>query len=139
MTEPLFRRIQADEIDLEWEFVGRGLAEIVRRCPTVPWDVEDVHRRLVAGSGALFVRPDGFIVLERSLHYISGRPFLNVWLMWFEPNCARSIRDDLIAWLREAVIATHSEWCEFSSPREAWGPALEGVAEEVCVTWRIAA
>lgn len=139
MSEPLFRRIQADEIDLEWEFVGTGLLEILRRCPTAPWTIEDVRKRLAAGSGALYVRPDGFLVLERCLDHISGRPYLNVWLLWFNQDSARPIRDEIVAWLDEAVIATHSEWWEFTSTRGIWGDVLAGVCEMASITWRRAA
>lgn len=129
MSEPLLKRIQPSELPEVWDGVEYGLKQIIARCPTVPWTPRDVRRRLRAGGGALYLRDDGFVVMERLAEGISAEPFLNVWLMWFEPGAALAIRSELVEWLDESCRLTNCEWWEFTSSREMWGDVFGDMFE----------
>jgi hypothetical protein len=133
---PFFDRVEPHQIGEVWEFVGAGLAVIAAECPTVPWYPRDVKRCLLKGQAALYVRPEGFVILQRCEEPISGAPYLNVWAIWFRPGTASPLRQQLIEWLDYSCRATCCEWWEGTSTREGWGRALESVCDEAMVTWR---
>ena len=133
VTEQLFHRVTPDDVPAHWPAVERGIAAILAKCPKEPWTARDIRRHLRLGHAGLFVREDGFIVVERRNEPISGEPYLNVWLMWFEPG--KMNRDAIAAWLDEMVRQTRSEWWQFTSPRNGWGQALEGCCERIGATW----
>ena len=136
MSEPFFLRVQAHEIPVWWEFVGEGLADIIRRCPSVPWTPRDIRRILRAEQAALYVRPDeGFVVIQRLTDYVTGEPYMNVWHLWFRPGIAARHREGLLAWLDESCRALRCEWWEFTSTREEWDNALRGTCGSPRLTW----
>lgn len=135
---PFLARIQPSELYGEmWEFVENGLKAIVEECPTVPWRPDDVRRCLFRGEGALYVRPEGFVICERLHERISGAPYLNVWAIWFAPGTASPLKAQLIEWVLQTGRATCCEWIEGTSTREGWGRALQGVCDVAMVTWRM--
>lgn len=133
---PLFVPVHADDIGQHWPMVERGIDSILAKATREPWTARDVRRHLRRGKAQLFLRDDGFIVLERAVEPISGEPYLNVWLMWFAPGCAMpQLRDQIKAWLDDMKILARAEWWQFSSPREGWGAMLETCCERICSTW----
>lgn len=136
MNEPLFQRTFEPDLNASWDFVEAGLRDVIARCPTVPWQPRDVLIALRRGDAALYVRGDGFLIVQRCQHHASYAPYLNVWVMWFAPGAAEALRPKLIEWLDTSCRATGCEWWEFSSTREAWGRALEGDCEVAMLTWR---
>ena len=133
--QPLFQRVHAHEIPAWWEFVGEGLREIIRRCPTVPWTPRDVRRILRAEQAFLYVREDGFVVIQPLTDYITGEPYLNVWHLWFEAGRAAALRDELLEWLDTVCLDLRCEWWEFTSTREEWDDALRGACGTPRLTW----
>lgn len=114
-----FVRVLPEEINAHWAFIERGLNIVRARCKE-PWKADDVLQHLVDERAALYRRDDGFVVMEQCNEPISGRRYLNVWVMWFMPNRARPIRRELLAWLDAMKAAHDAEWIEFSSPLEGW-------------------
>lgn len=137
-AEPVLSLVASSDIPEVWGFVEGGLNEILRRCPTETWTPRDVRRHLRAEDAGLYVNDHGFVVLQRSKEAISGEPYLNVWLIWFEPGKAAPLLDELLAWLNSTCRQWRCEWWEFTSPdRHEWGNALRGIVDEVRMTWRV--
>jgi hypothetical protein len=131
---PPFRKVGIEEIGASWAFVERGLQAILDECPDEHWTPRDIRRYLREGRAALFVRADGFVVLERSREPITSEPYVNVWLMWFEPEHLK--REEVAAWLDELTKAQACEWWQLSSPRMGWGRYLHGICTHAYTTWR---
>lgn len=136
MSAPILRRIQPEGVGEVQSFVVDGLAAIVESCPTVPWRAADVLRALLDGRCALYLNDDGFVVVTRKLEEITGRPYLNLWLMWFRPGTGKAVMADVIAWLDQVCKDTACDWWEGSSTREGWGRALRDYCEPAYITWR---
>lgn len=114
---PILRHVAAADIPEVWAFVREGLEDIISRCPTVPWTPRDVRRHLREERAGLYVNDHGFVVAQRCQEHISGEPYMNVWLMWFEPGHAARLRADLMEWLDATCRDWRCEWWEFSSTR----------------------
>ena len=124
-----------DDLGGEWAFVEKGLVQTVERFAP-PWTPDDVLQRLIDGKAALFVRADAFLVLEFDSEPISERRYLNVWIMWAEPQKAYPMRAQIVAWLRAMRLATGCEWVQFSSPRDGWFGIDAGFLP-VMTIWRL--
>lgn len=133
---PLLRRISSGHIGEVWDFVSHGLAQIRQECPSVPWTEAHVFYALSEGHGALYVHDHGFVVLAKKAEEVSRRPYLSVWLVWFEPGEAERIEDDLMAWLDRACKDTGCDWWEGSSTRNGWMRALRRVCQPAFITYR---
>lgn len=131
----MFRAIGPHEIPDVWEFTEPGLQKIIERCKAT-WTIRDIRRHLRSGRATLFVRDEGFVVLERCTESISQEPYLNVWLMWFQNGAAAKLKDDLVAWLDAVRDQQRCEWWEFGSPREEWAAAMDSVCERFTTVWR---
>jgi hypothetical protein len=131
---PPFRKVPTEEIGAAWPFVERGLVSILERCRGEAWTPRDIRRHIRQGRAGLFVRKDGFVVLERCEQPITHEPYLNVWLMWFEALALP--KHEVAAWLDEMAKSLSCEWWQFSSPRMGWGQYLEGICEPAYQTWR---
>lgn len=118
-----------------WERIWPGLRTIRRKCKA-PWTVEQIRGHLLHGKATLFVRDEGFIVLERCLEPWTGEPYLNAWLMWFKPGEAMKQRDELVEWLDNAVRFYKCAWWQFGSPREEWGATIAPYCEKALTVWR---
>lgn len=134
---PLMRHVPAEDVPSHWPAVEKGLAAVLAKCRGEPWTARDIRRHLLRGQAALFVHPQGFAVLERCQEAISGEPYMNVWLMWFEAGSAMpALRDPIVAWLDEMRQQMKCEWWQFSSPRDGWMQWCEDVCERAYVTWK---
>jgi len=131
---PPFRKVPPEAIGGSWAFVEQGLNQILAKCGGEHWTPRDIRRHLREGRAGLFVRNDGFIVLERCMEPVSGEPFLNVWLMWFEALALP--KDEIAAWLDGMAKSLNCEWWQFTSPRQGWGHYLEGICQPAYTTWR---
>lgn len=131
---PPFRQVPIEALDASWPQIEKGLLAILAECPKEHWTPRDIRRYLRAGRATAFVRPDGFVILERSEEPVSGEPFLNAWLMWMEAGTLP--RDEVAAWLDDMARSRHLEWWQLSSPRLGWGRYLAGVCEVAYVTYR---
>lgn len=132
---PGFRFIAPDDVPAHWGRVEKGIASILAKCEREPWTSRDIRRALRAGRAQLFVREEGFVVLERCQEPISGEPYLNVWLMWFAPGTLPMLRKEVADWLDETREQAKCEWWQFTSPREGWGKFLEDICEPIASTW----
>jgi hypothetical protein len=130
----MFQPVPPEQLPGVWEFVRHGLEVVIRRTGET-WNPEDVRRSLVRGDTALFLRPDGFVVLERRTEFWSCAPYLNVWIAYFRPGKAKPLRAEFIAWLDSMRALTKTEWLEFRSPREGWA-GLEPDFVKVATIWR---
>lgn len=130
----MFRAVLPDDVSAHWGFVLEGL-EKVKSKGDVWWSPSDVKRQILLGHAWLFVRDEGFVVLERQIEP-NGEPYLNVWIMWFKPMAAWKIKDELVAWLDE--VAASAKWgpWRFSSPREEWAEVIAPYCERYMTTWR---
>lgn len=132
----MFKPVGAHEIPDVWSFVEPGLLKILEKCGSQTFTPRDIKRHLYKGRATLFVRDEGFCVLEKCEEPLSTEPYLNVWLMWFKPGEAEKLETELIAWLDGMRDHHRCMWWEFSSPREAWGRAMDKVAKRHATTWR---
>lgn len=112
-------RVLPEDLNAHWEFVEKGL-NVVRAIGREPWTADNVLSHLVDQRAALYLRDDGFVILEQCNEPISGRKYLNVWVMWFQPGRGRAVRQQVTEWL-DAMKAAHSaEWIQFISVRDGW-------------------
>lgn len=132
----MFKPVTPHEVPDVWSFVEPGIEQVIRRCKADEWTPRDIRRYLRYGNAHLYVRDEGFVVLERLLAGISGEPYLNVWLMWFKPGEAKKLKTELIAWLDNARDHAKCEWWQFSSPRDEWANEMDDVCERTVQTWR---
>lgn len=130
-----FSRVLPDDLQAHWAFVERGLRVALARCPGEPWTPDDMLGFLVDESAALYVRGDGFVILEQCVERVSKRKYLNVWVMWFQAGEGRKIRDVVVAWLDAMRAAHRCEWWQFSSPREGW-VGIEPICKRYMTIWR---
>lgn len=132
----MFKPVAAHEIPDVWGFVEPGIARILEKCGTHTFTSRDIKRHLFLGRATLFVRDEGFCVLEKCNEPLSGEPYLNVWLMWFKPGEAEKLEDELFAWISAMRDQHRCLWWEFSSPREGWGRVMDKKAKRHVTTWR---
>lgn len=130
----MFTYVPPEDLSGNWVFVEHGLNEVLS-ITKEDWTPADVRRHLRFGRAALYVRDDGFVILERCLEPISGEPYLNVWIAWFEPGKAKAIRKEFIDWLDGAKQHSKCEWIQFASPRDGWA-GLEPDFERAQTIWR---
>ena len=132
----MFKPVAAHEVPDVWEFVETGLQKILERCGTHTFTTRDIKRHLFQGRASLFVRDEGFVILEKCQEALSGEPYLNVWLMWFKSGEAKKIKPELVSWLDAVRDHYRCMWWEFGSPREEWGAVIDDVATRHITTWR---
>jgi len=129
------RYIPPAELPHVWEAVERGLNRILELCPDY-WIPRDVKRHLYQGRCFLYFSDQGFFIVERCNEIFSGSPFLNVWVMYFQPGEGEKLKHQIIEQLDALKAQTFSEWIQFTSPRKAWGRAMDGLFEEYATIWR---
>lgn len=112
------------------------MVKILERCGTHTFTTRDIFRHLSLGHAQLFVRDEGFCVLETCKEPLSGEPYLNVWLMWFKPGEAKKLKDELVAWLDKVRDHYRCFWWQFSSPRDEWRGEMDDVCERYVQVWR---
>lgn len=132
----MFKPVGKHEVSKVWDFVEPGICKILEKCGTETFTPRDIFRHLTLGHAALFVRDEGFVVLETCTEVLSGEPYLNVWLMWFKPGEAEKLEEQLIAWLDQVRDHFNCFWWQFSSPREGWGRAMDKHCKKHVTTWR---
>lgn len=88
------------------------------------------------GAATLFLRPEGFVIVERCKEAITLEPYVNVWLMYFKPGEAMRLKDELVKWLDALKKFHRCAWWQFSSPREEWGATIAPFCDKTMVTWR---
>jgi hypothetical protein len=131
---PPFARVKPDELAAHWAFVENGLNHVRILCDE-PWSAEDILARLVDERAALYLRDDGFLILEQCEEPISLKRYLNVWVMWFRPGQGRKVRDISVQWLDAMKLAHGCAWWQFSSPRDGWA-GMEPLCERYRTIWR---
>jgi hypothetical protein len=126
--------VAPDDLSGCWEFVEEGL-KVIRSKGDDWWQPQDVRRHLRENKAFLFIRDEGFVVLERCVHP-NSEPYINVWLMFFKPNAGMPLRDWLVEWLDKVTADAKCERWYFSSPREEWAATIAPFCEKHMVTWR---
>lgn len=131
----MFRPVAVEEIPDLWRYVEHGLIRIRRRCKA-PWHESQIKAHLLQGRASLFIRQEGFVVLERCVEPITFEPYLNVWFMYFAPGKAYPMREELVKWLDGMKKQAKCCWWQFASPREEWAEVIKPYCEKVMTTWR---
>lgn len=131
---PPFREVPIEALGSAWPMVARGL-RVLKNEGNVPWNEDDVRRRLMAGRAGLYVCDEGFVVLEISEERLSLLPYLNVWLMWFAPQKGMPKREAIIGWLDEMKAEKRCAFLQFESPREGWCGIESGFTPYMTI-WR---
>lgn len=129
-----FRRVPAGELGAHWDSIAQKINETCAKWAT-PWGAADVLARLTDGRAALYLRDEGFIVLEQCVEALSGHKYLNAWFAWFKPLSGKPIRAQAVAWLDAMKVAHDCQWIEFSSPRAGWA-ILESYFAPHMTVWR---
>lgn len=121
-----------------FDFYEHGINEIIRRSNgRITFTARDVYRHLRKRHCELYRVDDaGFFVIEVCTESISGEPFLNVWLMWFQPGKGLPYKHAVIEALDRLCEHYRCEWIDFGTTREAWGELLKGEFEEHMITLR---
>lgn len=127
---------QVTDLEGHWPFVKSGLEQIIA-ITGEEWTPTHVRQALNEGLAALFVREDGFVVLQKLKEDWTGDPYINVWAMWFKPDRARIARAEIDAWLETEAerLCGNPKALKFSSPRLGW-KALEPEWEIERIIWR---
>lgn len=129
-------RVAPDAFGPIWAWVEKGLGQVRALRKTTPWTADDVLQRLIDGKAALYVRKDGFLILEQCVEPISERRYLNVWVMWAEPQAFKNLQSIIVAWLDAMRLAQGCAWWEFSGARDGWGKVFDGICEEYVTIYR---
>ena len=123
------------DLPAHWAFVEAGLNAIIRLTGE-EWTPTHVKCAIHHGAAFLHVCEDGFAVLEPSRELWTGRPYMNVWALWFKPGRAKARRAELFAWLDEKAKAAGLFPWKFGSPRMGWGALEDNEMEIERVIWR---
>jgi hypothetical protein len=91
---------------------------------------------LLCEQAALFVHPDGFVILERGKDDYTNEPHINVWIAYFKPGRAKAIRPEFVAWLDQEQRERNCVTWKLSSPRLGWRRALEAYCDVERVVYR---
>jgi hypothetical protein len=128
------RRVAPSELASHWPFVEQGL-NIAASHGDESWTPKHVHDRIFDERAALYVRDEGFVVLEQCVHPISKAKYLNAWIAWFAAGEGKKRLHELVAWLDAMKQAHGCAWIEFSSPREGW-EGLRPYFKPALTIWR---
>lgn len=66
----------------EWDWVRRGIDEVLHLDPNATYRAEDVYAACVNGDAHLWTHPEGFVVTTFQWCKYSGRRTLMVWVAW---------------------------------------------------------
>jgi hypothetical protein len=119
-------------------FYENGITEIIAKAHgRISFTPRDIYRHLRQGRAFLYRVGDvGFFVCEKCIESISQEPYMNVWLMWFQPGEGVKVKDEVLAYLDAMSEAGGCEWIDFGTTRNAWVELLKGDFEEHMITLR---
>lgn len=127
---------QVTDLEGHWSFVKSGLEQIIA-ITGEQWTPTHIKQALYEGAAGLFVRDDGFVIVQQAKEMWTSKPYINVWAMWFAPGKGRLARPEVEAWLSDHALKScgDSKALKFSSPRIGW-KALEPDWEIERIIWR---
>ena len=74
---PVFANVRA-----EWDWVRRGIEEILAEQPQLTFRPEDVYAACLNKEAHLWVAPEGFVITTTDVDEYSGAKTFFVWLAW---------------------------------------------------------
>ena len=131
----MFQEVRPEDIPEVWSLLEPGLLQIKKRCDA-PWVPQQVRAHLLEGRASVFICPVGFVILERCKEPMTSDPYLNVWLMWFQPGEGMKRRDEIVAFLDAMKKHAKCLWWQFGSPREEWAEVIKPFCEKTLIIWR---
>ena len=66
----------------EWDWVKRGIEEIIAEQPQLTFRPEDVYAAVLNGEALLWVAPEGFVITTEQSDEFTGAKTFFVWLAW---------------------------------------------------------
>jgi hypothetical protein len=66
----------------EWDWVKRGIEEIIAEQPQLTFRPEDVYAAVLNGEALLWVAPEGFVITTEECDEFTGAKTFLVWLAW---------------------------------------------------------
>jgi hypothetical protein len=66
----------------EWEWVKRGIEEIIAEQPRLTFRPEDVYAAVLNGEALLWVAPEGFVITTEQDDEFTDKKSFFVWLAW---------------------------------------------------------
>ena len=66
----------------EWDWVKRGIEEIIAEQPQLTFRPEDVYAAVLNGEALLLVAPEGFVITTEECDEFTGAKTFLVWLAW---------------------------------------------------------
>jgi len=70
------------DIRKEWDWVSKGVQEILDGTPALTYRAEDVYAECVNGQALLWITGEGFVVTTVEVDRFTGDKTLLVWLAW---------------------------------------------------------
>jgi|TARA_R100000081_G_C4803535_1_gene165836 hypothetical protein len=70
------------DIRLEWDWVKKGVKEILAEQPQLTFRAEDVYAECLHGNAVLWTTKEGFIVSQTSTDPFTNENTFLVWLAW---------------------------------------------------------
>ena len=75
----------------EWDWVKRGIKEILAEQPQLTFRAEDIYAACLNGEAQLWVAPEGFVITTAEHDDFTGDKTFLIWLAWAKDrgqNCA---------------------------------------------------
>jgi hypothetical protein len=123
------KHVPVGELDAVWHLVVHGIRVVREKCKE-RWNEDDVRRQLNSDQARLYVRSEGFVILQQSQEAWSGLPCVNVWVAWFKPQQGKGIKHEVVEFLDQFGL-----W-KFESPRMGWAAELEDYMQVERVIYR---
>lgn len=78
-------------IRLEWDWVKRGIEEILAEQTQLTFRPEDVYAACLNGEAHLWVAPEGFVITTAEVDEFTGAKTFLVWLAWAKKRGASCV------------------------------------------------
>lgn len=75
-------KLEISDIRLEWDWVKKGIEEILADQPQLTFRAEDVYAECLHGEAVLWVTDDSFFVTQHSTDPFNNQNSLIFWLGW---------------------------------------------------------
>jgi hypothetical protein len=108
--------VPPERIHEVWSWVRVGLEEVKRRANAV-WLPEDIYLALKSKSAFLFIKDEGFCVLQRTTE--ADGPRLFIWAL-HAPKMMRENSEAVMEELKTMARAVGAKALRMQSPRKGW-------------------
>lgn len=100
----------------EWDWVKRGIDEILREQPKLTYRAEDVYAACLNGEAFLWVFPEGFLISTAEKDEYSGEHIFFFWLVWVKKRGQKTVIKKYVPFFVETAREMGFERIETRTP-----------------------